>query len=112
MFKKFEAKIKIKNFPMLKNNLNLLASKSTICKWIRRLGWRKINTKYCQIVSPANRCKRFIFSCFAKKYKENFYNTIAVDECTVELTQCTAKNQTKGDRLLRAAGNKVGKPET
>jgi hypothetical protein len=95
----------------LKQNLGLIASKSTICGWVRRLGWRKINTKYCQIVSPVNRCKRFIFACVAKTYNDKFENSIAVDECTVELRQCKAKNWTKDNRLLRAAGNKVGKPK-
>jgi hypothetical protein len=95
----------------LKQNLGLIASKSTICGWVRRLGWRKINTKYCQILSPVNRCKRFIFACVAKTYNDKFENSIAVDECTVELRQCTAKNWTKDNRLLRAAGNYEGKPK-
>ena len=67
----------------LKFNLSFIASTRTICHWINRLGWRKVNTKYCLIVSPVNRCKRFIFACFAKKFGENFDNSIAVDECTV-----------------------------
>ena len=86
----------------LKCQLSLIASTRTICHWINRLGWRKVNTKYCQIVSPVNRCKRFIFACFVKKFGENFDNSIAVDECTVELRQCTYKNWTKDDRSLRA----------
>jgi hypothetical protein len=42
---------------------------------------------------------------------ENFDNSIAVDECTVELRRCTYKNWTKDDRFLIAAGNKAGKPK-
>jgi hypothetical protein len=48
---------------MLKEKLNLVASKRTIRDYINKLGWTKVNTKYCQIVSPINRLKRFIYAC-------------------------------------------------
>ena len=44
----------------LKNDLNLLANTRTIGKALRQLGLRKVTTKYCQIVEPRNRVKRFI----------------------------------------------------
>ena len=48
---------------MLKEKLNLVASKKTIRNYINQLGWKKLITKYCQIVSPTNRLKRFTYAC-------------------------------------------------
>ena len=76
----------------LKNDLNLLASTYTIGKAMRRLGWRKVTTKYCQIVEPRNRVKRFIYCCFCKIFKEDFQDTIDADETTVELRLCANSN--------------------
>ena len=39
----------------LKKDLNLHASRQTICRALNLMGWRKVQTKYCQIVRPANR---------------------------------------------------------
>ena len=33
----------------LKKDLNLHASRQTICRAINLMGWRKVQTKYCQI---------------------------------------------------------------
>jgi hypothetical protein len=52
----------------LKRDLNLIAKPRTISDAIRRLGWRKVPTRYCQIVEPRNCLKRFIYCClFCKK---------------------------------------------
>ena len=68
--------------------------------------------KYCQIVSPVNRVKRFIFCCMSKLHNEQFDDVIDIDECTVELRQFTYKNWNKPSaNLLRAHGGKVGKPK-
>ena len=76
------------------------------------LGWRKVNTKYCQMVNPVNRVKRFIFCCMSKLHNEQFDDVIDIDECTVELRQFTYKNWNKPSaNLLRAHGGKVGKPK-
>ena len=65
----------------------------TINRYIKKLGWRKVNTKYCQIVSPCD-------------------DVIDVDECTVELRTTTYKNWNKpSSDLLRAHGGKIGKPK-
>jgi hypothetical protein len=45
----------------LKLDLQLVASVRTISKAIKLLGWRRVLTKYCQIVEPRNRVKRFIY---------------------------------------------------
>jgi hypothetical protein len=93
----------------LKKELNLHAS---ICRALKLIGWRKVQTKYCQIVRPANRMKRFIYACLAKRFGETFDDAIVVDECTVELKMYNPTNWRKDDRpLLRAAGGKLGKPK-
>jgi len=92
--------------------LNLVASLRTISKAIKILGWPKVLTKYCQIVEPRNRLKRFIYCCFCKTYGETFQDTIDADETTAELRFCLNTNYRKpGVQLLRAAGGKLGKPK-
>ena len=67
----------------------LTASTRTINRYISQIGWRKVNTKYCQIVSPVNRLKRFIYYCMAKLNNDNYEDVIDIDECTVELRNAT-----------------------
>ena len=87
--------------------MNLLASHRTISKAIRNLGLRKVSTKYCQIVEPRNRVKRFIYCCFSKYYGEKYEDTIDADETTVELRYCASTNYKKdGVQLLRSSGGK------
>ena len=50
----------------LKLDLQLVASVRTISKAIQLLGWRRVLTKYCQIVEPRNRVKRFIYCGFCR----------------------------------------------
>jgi hypothetical protein len=38
----------------LKSKLQLVANKRTISHYVKTLGWKKMHTKYCQIVSPEN----------------------------------------------------------
>jgi hypothetical protein len=96
----------------LKKDLNLHASRQTICRALKLIGWREVQTKYCQIVRPANRMKRFIYACLAKRFGETFDDAIVVDECTVELKMYNQTNWRKDDQpFLRAAGGKLGKPK-
>ena len=75
-------------------------------------GWRKVNTKYCQIVSPVNRFKRFIYCCMCEIHKEKYDDVIDIDECTVELKTTTYKNWNKQSaELFRAHGGEIGKPK-
>jgi hypothetical protein len=93
-------------------DLQLVASVRTISNAIKFLGWRRVLTKYCQIVEPRNRVKRFIYCGFCKTYGENFEDTIDVDETTVELRFCKNTNYRKSkSSLLRAEGGKLGKPK-
>ena len=76
------------------------------------LGWKKVNTKYCQIVSPANQIKRFTYACCCKIYNEMYDDVTDIDETTVEVRLATYKNWRKSsDVLSRAAGGKIGKPK-
>ena len=86
----------------IKKRFFLTASQQTIRRCIRKLGWRKIHTKYCQIVSPVNRLKRFVYASMAKINNENFDDVIDVDECTVEMREYSAKNwhKTPNNNLL------------
>ena len=96
------AKIKVK--------FHLVASTETILRALHKLGWRKVPTKYCQVVKPYNRLKRFIFACQAKIEDDKMEDVTDVDECRVEMRWYTAKTwQKPSQTLLRAAGGKVGK---
>jgi uncharacterized membrane protein len=44
----------------IRNKLNLVVKVRTIRGYVKKLGWCKVATKYCQIVSFDNRVKRFI----------------------------------------------------
>ena len=96
----------------IKNDLQLIASNSTIGRAIQKLGWRKVRTQYCQIVSPTNRIKRFIYCCLSKLYQDNYDDTIDADETSVEVRYCSNTNYQKPSvGLLRPAGGKLGKPK-
>ena len=55
----------------LKQDLNIVASTRTISRAIHQMGWRKVLTKYCQIIRPVNRVKRFIYACLAKRFNDD-----------------------------------------
>ena len=90
----------------------MLASKITFKRYCNRLGWHKNQSKYCQIVTPINRLKCFIYACYCKKYKETYDDVIDGDETLVELRVTNSQNLVKpGSKLLRASGGKNGKPK-
>jgi hypothetical protein len=94
----------------IRSKLNLVASIRTIRNYIHLLGWRKVHTQYCQIVSFDNRVKRYIFGCFCKIFKETFDDVICLDESTVEIRLVGYKNYRKpSSDVLRAVGGKIGK---
>ena len=57
--------------------------------------------KNCQIVTPVNRLKRFIYACYYKKYKETYEDVIDGDETTVELRQTKSQNWVKPGNELQ-----------
>ena len=67
----------------LKEDLNIVATTRTISRAIRQMGWRHALTKYCQIIRPVNRLKRFIYTCLSKQFEEDFDDAIFVDESTI-----------------------------
>ena len=79
----------------IKANLELIAKTRTISRYINRLGWRKVNTKYCQIFTPINRVKRVIYACLAKLNNEQFKECFDIDATTVELRHNGQNRQTK-----------------
>lgn len=95
----------------LKTDLQLVASIRTISRALRQMGWRHVLTKYCQIIRPVNRLKRFIHACLLKRFCDDFDDAVVVDECTVEMKLYNPTNWRKDDQQLRAAGGKLGKPK-
>ena len=92
--------------------LGLVASKRVIRDYCSQLGWKKVNTKYCQIVSPVNSVKRFVYACCCKLFNEKYDDVTVIDETTVEIRLASYKNWHKpSDLLSRAAGGKIGKPK-
>ena len=92
--------------------MNLIANRRTIGKAIRRIGWRKVTTQYCQIAEPRNRVKRFIYCCFCKIFNETFQDSIDADETSIEVRLCSNTNWKKpGISLLRPAGGELGQPK-
>ena len=79
----------------IKAKLNLVAATKTVRNYIHKLGWRKVNTKYCQIVSPVNRLKRYIYACFCKIYNETYDDILVIDETTVEIRLASMKPQSR-----------------
>jgi hypothetical protein len=71
----------------IRNKLNLVAKVRTIRGYVKKLGWRKVTTKYCQIVSFDNRVKRFIYCCLCKIYNEKYENVVAIDEDDLDLDE-------------------------
>ena len=77
----------------LKEELNLFASLKTISRALHKMGWRHVLTKYCQIIRPVNRLKRFIYTCMAKRFGEEYDDAIFVDECTVEYSRILCQSK-------------------
>ena len=68
-----------------KISLNLLASVRTVQKYLNRLGWKKITTRYCQFVRPKNKIERVIYCKLCIISGERFFFSIHIDECTVSM---------------------------
>ena len=64
----------------LKEELNIFASTVTISRSIYKMGRRHTLTKYCQIIRPVNRLKRFIYASLSKRFGEDYEDAIFVDE--------------------------------
>ena len=73
----------------------MIATTRTVKKYISMPGWRKVATKYCQIVSFDNRVKRYIHCCICKIYQETYDDVINIDECSVIIRVVGYKNYRK-----------------
>ena len=75
----------------LKELLNLNVSHCTIRRYLNALGWKKIRSKYCQVVSLKNRRERIAFANAALAFKDRFFNSIFIDESSVQANKNAAK---------------------
>ena len=71
----------------LKFIFNLNVSVRSVQRYLNIMGWVKIRTKYCQAVSLKNRKERICFANMAKSFKDEFDNSIFIDESTVQATR-------------------------
>ena len=70
----------------IKQVLNLQhISGSTISRYLKKLGWCKIASKYCQLVSKKNKLRRNFYALLCKRTNEQFRNHLFVDETSIEL---------------------------
>ncbi len=75
----------------VKQALNLRPSVRTVQKYLNILGWRKIRSKFCQMVSIKNRIERYIFASLCLKSEEKFNESIFIDESTVQINKNARK---------------------
>ena len=71
----------------IKQRQNLRVSSRTVQKYLNILGWRKVRTKYCQVVSPKNRIERFFFAKVILEFEDQFLDSIFIDESTVQMNK-------------------------
>ena len=71
----------------LKNMFNLDVTERSIQRYLNIMGWEKIRTKYCQVVSLKNRKERIAFAYLARGFQDKFSNSIFIDESTVQATK-------------------------
>ena len=70
-----------------KQRQNLWVSSRTVQKYLNILGWRRVRTKYCQLVSPKNRIERFFFAKVSLEFEDKFLDSIFIDESTVQMNK-------------------------
>ena len=75
----------------LKNMFNLNVSHCTIRRYLNALGWKKIRSKYCQVVSLKNRRERIAFANSSLAFKDRFLNSIFIDESSIQATKNASK---------------------
>ena len=94
---------------IIKTELVLVSSTRSITRYCNKLNWKKIRTRYCQIVSSNNRIKRYVFCVCCRIYKEDFGDTIHADECSIEIRRTSIKIWYK--QGVSPSNGKVGKPK-
>lgn len=70
---------------MIKSELSLEISDSTLRHVRKKLGWLSSGSKYCQLVREPNRAKRLEYCRTLLSTKEKFDDVIFTDECTVAM---------------------------
>lgn len=93
---------------IIKRELLLIASESTVLRAIHSLGWRNKRTEYCQIVSNRNQHERLHFCCASLTLQDHFDDVVFIDEATVEIRIRAYKHWHKSFPIEVSRG-KVGK---
>ena len=75
----------------IKQALTLRPSVRTVQKYLNILGWRKIRSKFCQMVSLKNRIELYIYATLCLKNEEKFNDSIFIDESTVQINKNARK---------------------
>lgn len=85
---------------MLEEQFGIRISKATVLRWRRHLGWKYAPTRYCQMVSQANKEKRLLFAQACLDNGEEFGDVIFTDETKIQMG-CNTKKQCykKGEGL-------------
>ena len=65
-----------------KDILGLRPSKSTLGKYLKKLGRRIIKSKYCQFVRTKNRIKRVFYANLSQARNLQYHDSIFIDETT------------------------------
>ena len=68
-----------------KIRLNLRVSTKTVRKYLNLLGWRRVCTRFCQLVSFKNKIERVIYSKLCKITNERFDFSFFIDEYTISI---------------------------
>ena len=74
---------------LLKDELNVSVSTSTVKYARRKLGWKHEKSRYCQFIRDQNKMKRLVFCLKAMKDKDCFEDVIFSDETSAEIQQFT-----------------------
>ena len=85
---------------MIEMQFQVTVSIETVLRWRKRLGWTYAPTRYCQMVSQANKEKRLVFAQECLASNELFADVIFTDETKIQMG-CNASHQCykKGEGL-------------
>ena len=85
-----------------KDVLRLRPTKNTLGKYLKKLGWRKIKSKYCQFVRTKNRIERVLYATMCQSSNLDYNDSIFIDETTRQACKNSPLQwfQTKQEEVL------------
>jgi transposase len=95
------SRVLVKN---LRSRFNVTISLSQLCRVIKKLGWEKERTKYCQIVSKVNKVKRVGYAFLCQITDKRFENCIFIDESSIKIELHTLFRWYKSGEKKRKCG--------